>query len=270
LARLAAEGTVTSVYQARPADGDPSLPPRYALKLLRREWEGSPQAVASIRREAAAGRAVSSRHVVSLLASHTGRAPYFLVFPWLAGETLTARLLRLGPLNVNAALWIARQIAQGLVPLFQAGWRHGDIKPENVLISGAGHVTLLDLGSARRHDEQESIVEPTMGTVHYLAPEAITSRYRGDIRSDLYSLGVMLYQMLSGRLPFEGAQVGEIIRQHRQQEAPPLRQSSPLIPREVAGFVHSLLAKQPLRRPQTPQEAVERLVKLEIEALWTG
>ena len=87
---------------------------------------------------------------------------------------------------------------------------HGDIKPSNILVSSLGHATLLDLGFARHRDEKLEGPRAIAGTGHYLAPEHVSSVYRPDIRSDIYSLGVVLYQLLAGRLPLEGATLAEM------------------------------------------------------------
>ena len=126
-------------------------------------------------------------------------------------------------------------------------------------------MTLLDLGFARRADETGSVVERCVtGTCNYIAPEMITSALRADIRSDIYSLGVMLFEVLSGRLPFEGKDLAELATLHRQARAPDLRRLVPHLPTAVVRLVREMLAKQPLRRPQTPRELIDRLAALEI------
>ena len=97
------------------------------------------------------------------------------------------------------------------------------------------------------------------------APETITSALAADVRSDVYSLGVVLFEMLAGRLPFEGATLEAVVAQHKQSRPPDLRRLAPGVPENVAALVHQMLAKNPLRRPQTPGELVERLMRLEID-----
>ncbi|MDZ7617260.1 MAG: serine/threonine-protein kinase, partial [Patescibacteria group bacterium] len=147
----------------------------------------------------------------------------------------------------------------------EQGWMHGDVKPANIMISPAGHATLLDLGFAKRRSEDASAAaRAVMGTCNYLAPEVLSSRIRADIRSDLYSLGVILFEALAGRLPFVARTMPELISQHQTLPPPDLKRLAPQTPDAVADLVRRLLAKEPLRRPQTPAELVEQLVELEI------
>ena len=142
---------------------------------------------------------------------------------------------------------------------------HGDVTPGNIQVSPTGHVTLLDLNFARRRDEFGSAVDrPIMGTCNYLAPEYLTSALRPDIRSDIYSLGAVLFEVLSGRRPFAAETLVQLSLQHRQAALPDLGRLAPHVPREVVQLVRQMMAKEPLRRPQTPRELIERLVALEI------
>ncbi len=240
-------------------------PAAYAVKLLREPWTHQPAAIDLLRREAFVGRRISHSHVVPVLEAHIQDPPYYLVMPWLEGQSL-ARLLQSGPLELPTALWYARQAAEGLGALHAGGWMHADVKPANVFVSPEGHVTLLDLGFARRPDETGSIVDRCFaGTPLYIAPEMIVSSLRTDIRSDIYSLGATLFEMLVGRPPFSGPTLAELALQHRQAEPPAMRQLLPEVSRGAARLVREMLAKEPLRRPQTPQELIDRLVGLEVE-----
>ena len=183
------------------------------------------------------------------------------------GGVAQARLAAGRQFDVPAALWIARQTAEALEALHAAGWMHGDVSPGNIHVSPSGHVTLMDLSFARRRDEDGSAADrPVMGTFRYIAPEHITSSLATDIRSDIYSLGVVLFEMLAGRVPFLGEDLAELAVEHRQSAPPDLRRLAPHVPREVALLVRQMMAKNPLRRPQTPRELIERLVRLEIGA----
>ncbi len=265
LAYLAAEGELACIYRARPAGLPADRPGAYAVKTLRPERQNDPRAIALLLHEALVGRTVSHVHLVPILRARVSRSPRYLVMPWLEGSTLRAVMDRQEPIDVPAALWIARQTAEALDALHAAGWRHGDIKPSNIFLSAEGHVTLIDLGFARRRDEAGSAVDRlVVGTCSYLAPETITSTLRADIRSDIYSLGVVLYELLSGRLPFAGPGLAELAQQHRAATPADLQRLAPYLPPEVTRLVHQMLAKDPLRRAQTPRELVDRLTRLEI------
>ena len=265
--QLAAIGTLARVYRARPAGAADHRAAAYALKMLRPQWQEDPRAIRVLAREALVGRSISHPHVVSILDAHLGSAPRLVVMPWLDGATLREHLAAGHQFDLPEALWLARQVAEGLEALHRAGWMHGDVKPGNILISPQRHVTLLDLGFARRADEIGSAADRCVtGTCNYLAPEWITSALRADVRSDIYSLGVVLFELFSGRLPFEGKDLAEVAVQHRQARPPELRRLVPHLPRDVAELVRQMLAKDPLRRPQTPAELVDRLAALEIAA----
>ena len=186
--------------------------------------------------------------------------------PWLEGSTLEERLTASGAIDLPAALGIARQVAEALDAMDAAGWLHGDVKPSNIFLSPENHVTLLDLGFARRRHEAEPATanRSIMGTGRYLAPEHLAAGLAPDIRSDIYSLGIVLYELLAWRLPFEGCTLAELAREHKQAAPPNLRRLAPHLPSEVVRLVHEMLAKDPLRRPQTPRDLVDRLVRLEI------
>jgi serine/threonine-protein kinase len=143
---------------------------------------------------------------------------------------------------------------------------HGDVKPSNVMVSPNGHATLIDLGFARSGDEFRAAADrPLLGTLAYAAPETMTSAMAADTRSDLYSLGAMLYEMLAGRPPFVAESASELVGLHRDARPACLREQSPELPRPVASLVHQMLLKDPDRRPQGLFETIDRLARLEIE-----
>jgi len=265
LVELAAAGALTEVYRARPAGASPERPASYALKTLRPQCQDDPRAVAILRREAWVGRTVSHPHVISLLAAAVAEPPYYVVMPWLSGNSLAVHLAGGKGLDPAVAFWIARQVAEGLGALREAGWIHGDVKPSNIFVAPEGHVTLLDLGFARRIADRGSPDQRCVaGTCNYIAPERIAPGHPIDVPSDIYSLGVVLFEMLSGRLPFEGQDAAEVARKHREARVPELARLVPGLPAEACTLVRAMLAKEPLRRPQDPQEPIDRLARLEI------
>jgi serine/threonine protein kinase len=176
--------------------------------------------------------------------------------PWLAGATL-ARLLEGGRcFELPEALWLARQAAQGLAALHAAGWVHGDVKPSNVFVAADGHVTLIDLGFARRVGENDSDDPPCIAaTLAYAAPECLRPDAVADPRSDLFSLGTILYELLTGSLPGRDVAPGRAVG----------------MPTEVARLLGRMLAQQPLRRVQDARQLVARLAAVEIESFaWRG
>jgi len=263
---LAASGAFAEVYRARSANSQESQPAPYAVKLLKPQWCDRPEGAALLLREAVIGRSICHPHLISILAAGVKQPPLFVVMPWLEGATLADRLASAESFELPVALWIVRQAAEALDALYAAGWMHGDVKPSNLFVSPEGHVTLLDLGFARRLEEESgsAVNRCLMGTCAYLAPEMVTSALRADIRSDLYSLGVVLFELLAGRRPFGAATLAELVTQQRQAAPPDLRRLAPHLPTAVVRLARELIAKEPLRRPQTPRELVERLMALEI------
>lgn len=263
--RPSTSSTSRSIFRARPAGGAADRPAAYALKMLRPERQDDPTAIRLLAREAMVARGISHPHLIAALDAHVGRNPRFVVTPWLEGSSIEQWLAAGRWIDLPTALWIGRQVAEALEAMDAAGWMHGDVKPGNIFISPEDHVTLLDLGFARRRDETGPTDDRCiMGTGHYLAPEYLGSTLQPDIRSDIYSLGIVLYRLLSCRLPFEGDSLVELIVQHKQTRPPNLRRLVPHLPAEVVRLIHEMLAKDPLRRPQTPRELIDRLAKVEI------
>ncbi len=269
-----AEGAYSDVYRARPADRCSPLPAAYAVKVLREPWCDRPEITELLRCEARVACEVCNPHLISVLAASTVNKPHFLVSPWLNGQTLSRILDSDRGIDLPSALWIARQTAEALHALETAGWMHGDVKPGNLIVSPEAHVTLIDLGFARPLGKGGSAVDrPIMGTYQYIAPEMVTSRLATDIRSDIYSLGVVLFQMLAARLPFEGQTLADLAEQHRIWRSPDLRQLVPTLPGGLTRLVREMLSKNPWRRPRHAQEVIERLTDLEIASFgqrWIG
>jgi serine/threonine-protein kinase len=238
------------------------------VKILLPPHDQEAAAIQSLRREAWVGRRVAHPHLISVLAGRVDKSPYYIVMPRLDGASLRAVLDHAGPLPCGRALRIVRLVAEGLGALHQLGWIHGDIKPDNIVVSPNGHVTLVDLGFVRPLCKPPKRAEPVlMGTLTYTAPEAFLSSREEDRRSDIYSLGVTLYELLTGRRPFDANDPQGLVTAHLQQRPRNARFLVPQIPRSVNQLLQSMLAKDPLRRPQTSEEVVSRLIRLEIETL---
>lgn len=257
---------MTRVYLARPAEAENS-PAAYAVKSLRREWWNDPSAIETQRREAWVGQRVQSPHVVSVLSAGLTAPPYYTVAPRLEGKTAAELLASGAKPSLPVALWIARQAAQGLAAIWESvGMIHGDVKPANLMVGPDGHTTLLDLGFCQSpRDAKCWANRPVVGTLRYLAPERVTSATTIDIRSDLYSLGATLYELIAGRPPHDGDTPAALLHQHRSERPECLRSVAPDTPKPVASLVHRLLSKDPLRRPAAPEEVVNELAPLEIE-----
>lgn len=255
----------TALFTARPrAALDAAC--AYCVKMVRDDAGEREQAIALLRREAFVAGKVFHAHLVTVLEAHLAESPQFLIMPRLDGTTLGELLKRERSLSLTKSLWIARQTAEALAALHQKGWLHADIKPSNIFVAPDGHVTLIDLGFARSLEQCRAGVECYLaGTMNYIAPEVLTPSLGIDHRSDIYSLGATLYEMLTGRVPIAARTPAELAQQHRQAKPTCIRQLAPDLPKPVASLVHRMLAKQPLRRPESAEEVVRRLVSLEID-----
>jgi len=266
LESLIYDGTFTRVYRARPANSD-GKPGHYVLKVLQERWCDDPAALGRLRYEWIVGRAVAHRRVVSILSAHLHRPPYYIVMPWIEAPSIATHLSRHLQLETPVALWIARQAAEGLEALHNLGYSHGDVNPANLLFAADGHVTLIDLSCARRWDHESAIGDQTIsGMPLYLAPEIFAGR-TADPRSDIYSLGITLFEMLAGRLPMNSDALSTVAEQKLRGALPSVRVFAPHIPGDVGQFIRLLTARDPLRRPQRARDAIQALERLEIATL---
>ncbi|MFO0790753.1 MAG: serine/threonine-protein kinase [Pirellulales bacterium] len=268
LVRPLGEGNYTRVYAARPADGPPNQPASYVVKVLRKDWWRDAQAIEMQRREAWVGSKVTHPNLLPVLSASVQEPPFYLVTPKLEGASLAQLITDREQLPVPLALWIARQTADGLAALHEtAGVIHTDVKPANIFVSPTGHTTLIDFGFVQTATEASHwATRPLAGTLAYMAPEMITSTLAAGPRSDIYSLGVTLYEMLTGHRPWETDDAAELATLHREARPTDIRVLRPEVPEAVADLVLSMLAKDPLRRPASASELAARLVRLEIKS----
>jgi serine/threonine protein kinase len=257
-------GPLTCVYGARDlADDRPC-----AVKVLRPEWNGDVTAIKLLQREARAGLMVRHPHLVRVLYAHVLTPPYFLVMELLGGESLGRRLRREYRIEVGTAVWVARQTAEALAALHRAGFVHGDVKPDNVRLVGDGTAVLIDLGFAHRPGENDALLRQgyVLGTANYMAPELCRPKPHGDAASDLFSLGVALFETLTGRLPYPEGTVGQTFRRHGCDPPADVRHCGADVPRELALLVGRLMARHPEERPRA-SAVVRQLIALEIAGL---
>jgi len=196
------------------------------------------------------------------------RPPAFLVLGMLAGESLRRRLRRAYRLDVASALWIPRQTAEALSALHRAGFPHGDVKPDNIRVVADGLVILLDLGFAHRPGENAQLLDQgyVLGTVNYLAPELCGPEPEDDLASDLFSLGVTLFEMLTGQMPYPPGSIEQTFRRHESEPPADVRSYAGPLPAGLAQLVERLLARRPEDRPRAAA-VVQQLIGLEIAAI---
>jgi serine/threonine protein kinase len=178
------------------------------------------------------------------------------------------RLRRDYRLDLAATLWVARQTAEALAALHRAGFVHRDIKPDNIRLVDVGTAVLIDLGFAHRPGENASLVREgyVLGTANYLAPELCSFQEETGTNGDLFSLGVVLFEMLTGKLPYPPGSVEQTIRRHRCDPPADVRAHIPSLPRVLVALIEGLLSRRPADRPR-PAAVVQQLIALEIAAL---
>ena len=257
-------GPMTTVFSARSLDTDAPC----AIKVLRDDWDDPETGVKLLQREARAGLGVRHPHLVRVTHAHVTAPPYFLVMDLLPGESLRRKLRRDFRVPVSDAIWIIRQITEALVALHAAGFLHGDLKPDNVRLIDDGTAVLIDLGFAHRPGENAAFLRAgyVLGTANYLAPEQCDPLPAEDFSSDIFSLGVMFFEMLTGRLPYPPGSLRQTFRRHRCDPPADIRRSVASLPSSLVALVERLLSHRPADRPRAAA-VVQQLVKLEIAAL---
>ena len=207
-------------------------------------------------------------HLVRLQEAHVTSPPYYLVMEMLPGESLRRRLRRDYRLEIPAALWIVRQVAEALAALHRKGFIHGDVKPDNIRLVADGQAMLLDLGFAHRAGENASLLEAgyVLGTVNYLAPELCGKEPRDDPRCDVFGLGATLFELLAGQLPYPGGTTKETLRRHRHEKPRDIRRYIAHLPAGLPELVQNMLSPDFAARPRA-DTLVGELIGLEIAAL---
>ncbi len=239
---------------------DGSLNRYVAIKMLSPELASSAAARQRFAREAQAAAAVVHAHVVPIHAVNGQADVPYLVMPFIAGESLQRRIDRLGPLPVRDVLRIAMQAARGLAAAHEQGLVHRDIKPANILLENdVDRVLLTDFGLARAVDDASLTVSGVIaGTPQYMSPEQACGE-TVDRRSDLFSLGSVMYAMCAGRPPFRAETTMGILHRITRDPPRPLRELNPDVPAWLDAIIQRLLEKDPTKRFASAEEVAELL-----------
>lgn len=247
--RLGAGG-MGEVYQAY----DRRLDRRVAIKLIRPEQTENETARERFRREARAAAGLSHPSIVQIHDIVETEASDAIVMELVEGERLSERIDR-GAMPVGEAVRIARDVAEGLSAAHAKGLIHRDLKPDNVMITAEGKAKILDFGLAKRLEGEASLTADhrVLGTFRSMSPEQAKGLPL-DARSDLFSFGLLLYEMLSGRSPFAGASAMDTLTRICTHRQAPLREVNPAVPQGLSDLVDELLKKEPAHRPRSARE----------------
>jgi len=244
------EGGMGAVYLAE----DTTLARHVAIKVVSKRVAGDAQSKSRFMREARTMATIEHPHVMRVYSFGESPAGAYLVMEYVDGETLTERIARLGRLPVDEALRVTRQIVEGLDAAWERRVIHRDIKPSNIIFDRRNQVRVADFGLAKplevESDASLTLSGYLLGTPHYVSPEQAQGR-DVDFRADVYSLGIMLYQMLTGERPFDGTTPIAIIAKHLHAGVPPVRLTRPDVSAGVEQLVQWMTEKDPEQRPDS-------------------
>lgn len=256
------EGAMGVVYRARHIESHKIV----AVKLLNEEFAHDQTFVTRFLREAKnAAKLKNHENIVQAYDFGQDQGRYYFAMELIRGRSLAEILWQKKQLEERTALTIARQIARALQQAHKFSIIHRDIKPENIMISQEGIVKLCDLGLAKdtTQDLYRTSDGITLGTACYVSPEQALGRRNIDIRSDIYSLGITLYQMLTGELPFdENIDSIKTAQHHIHEEVPPIQLKNPRLSPGVIHLVHKMTAKNPDERHNNPADLIQEIDSL--------
>ena len=236
-------GGMSNVYRAR----DRVLERAVALKILHEQYSSDPAYVERFRREARAIAKLSHPNIVTVIDRGEFEGRQFIVFEYVRGETLKQLATREAPLPADRALALVHQVARGLAFAHEHGIVHRDVKPHNVLLDTDGSAKVTDFGIARSlggPDDGLTQTGTVLGTGAYISPEQAVGR-PADERSDQYSLGTLLYELLTGRIPYEGESIVAVATRHVRDPVPSVRDTRPEISPRVDALIRRAMAKRP-------------------------
>src|SRR5947207_3399197 len=244
LEELVGSGGMSTVFRAR----DTQLDRRVAIKILHEQYAADPEYVERFKREARAVARLSHPNIVTVIDRGEDGGKQFIVFEYIAGGNLKEHLVRSGRLPVRDALELALQVARALSFAHGHGLVHRDVKPQNVLLNGDGQAKVTDFGIARTLDVDGVTQTGTvLGTSNYIAPEQASGQ-PVDVHTDVYSLGVVLYELLAGDVPFPGENFVTVAMKHVNEPPPNLLDVRRDVPLRVAAAVDRALEKDPRQR----------------------
>ncbi|MCI5773328.1 MAG: Stk1 family PASTA domain-containing Ser/Thr kinase [Erysipelotrichaceae bacterium] len=244
------QGGMADVFLAH----DTILNREVAVKILRGELSNDPVALLRFQQEAQASTALSHPNIVDIYDVGEDRGHHFIVMEYIRGTTLKNLIKRRGALLKEEAQDIMKQITSAIVEAHKRGIIHRDIKPQNILVKADGTIKVVDFGIALAQNSlQLTQKDSVMGSVHYLAPELARGE-QASAQSDIYALGIVLFELLSGDVPFKGEQAVEIALKHMREPIPDIKTINPDIPQAMSNIILKACAKNKNNRYRSAQE----------------
>ena len=244
------EGGMANVYLAH----DTYLDRNVAVKVLRGDLANDEKFVRRFQREALSATSLSHTNIVEIYDDGEDDGQYYIVMEYVDGKTLKQVLKQRGHLSVTEVIDIMLQVTDGMAHAHDAYIIHRDIKPQNIMILSNGMIKITDFGVAiALNSTQLTQTNSVMGTVHYIPPEQANGK-GSTIRSDIYSMGIMMYELLTGFLPYKGDNAVEIALKHLREPLPSVRKFDPTIPQSIENVIIKATAKNPKNRYKDARE----------------
>ena len=244
IVRSIGEGGMANVYLGY----DTILDRNVAIKVLRGDLSNDEKFVRRFQREALSASSLSHPNIVEMYDVGEDNGIYYIVMEYIEGQTLKQLLKRRGSLTLSEAIDIMLQITEGMAHAHDSYIIHRDLKPQNIMIQDDGQIKITDFGIAMAlNSTQLTQTNSVMGSVHYLPPEQANGK-GSTVKSDIYSLGILMYELLTGSVPFKGDTAVEIALKHMKEKIPSIRKQNPTIPQSVENIVLKATAKNPKNR----------------------
>ena len=250
------EGGMANVYLAQ----DTVLERNVAIKVLRGDLADNEKFIRRFQREAKSVSDLSHPNIVEVYDVGEEDGQHYIVMEYIDGKTLKQLLQKRGTLTVPEVVDIMTQLTDGMAAAHDAYIIHRDIKPQNIMILDNGMIKITDFGIATSMNAtQLTQTNSVMGSVHYLPPEQAAGQ-TATIKSDIYSLGILMYELLTGSVPFKGDNAGEIARKQMKERIPSVRKQNPLIPQSIENIIIKATAKNPKNRYDNVKEMHDDIV----------
>lgn len=254
--RSIGEGGMANVYLAYDAILDRNV----AIKVLRGDLSNDEKFVRRFQREALSASSLAHPNIVEMYDVGEDDGIYYIVMEYVEGKTLKQLLKKRGTLTLSEAIDIMSQLTDGMAHAHDSYIIHRDLKPQNIMIKDDGQIKITDFGIAMAlNSTQLTQTNSVMGSVHYLPPEQASGK-GSTIKSDIYSMGIIFYELLSGSLPFRGDNAVEIALKHMRDPLPSLREDNPSLPQSIENIIRKATAKNPKNRYESARSMHEDLL----------